>query len=203
LILNPNAALLRTDRGGLLLWCGLTAALLLTGCGQSTSSYKPPRVENGGEGLSLLSPVLIDGLRVPERYKCKRYAIWLPIEWSNVPKGSAELILAVTFNKIVHKKNGAVESTLVSQAIVAGLSPDLRRLNVGPPPDGSFIKHHYAGGYCPPQNRESGLLFSLYAMPPGHRPKRFEAIGLSTIKALEKGAVASGSLPAFYGAAGS
>jgi len=136
---------------------------------------------------------------VPKNITCLRNAVWLPLEWENIPRNTAEVVVALQFNELQHGANGSVTSKLVSEAIIGNLSPHHRELAVGVPPKGSFIKHHYAGGYCPPLHEESGIVFSVYAIPRQHRLKRYEAVGLATLTGLDEVALASGSLATLYG----
>jgi hypothetical protein len=117
--------------------------------------------------------------------------------WSEIPPGTAELVHAIAFDEVTEMDH-SVESKLVSEEIVGGLSPKLHGLQAGKPPTGAFIKHHSSAGYCPPQGRQSILVLSVFAMPAGHRLRKFESIGVATIKTLEDNALAWDVIVASY-----
>jgi phosphatidylethanolamine-binding protein (PEBP) family uncharacterized protein len=170
--------------------CALVLVLVLAGCGNS----------DGPEGKALLveSPVLTKGVVVPARYRCSDKSIWLPLAWSRVPNATSEIVLSITVSRLKHKQ-GAVRSTLVDEWVVGGLDHHRRKLSVGDLPNGAFIKRHSVAPACPQDTQESALVFSVYAMPSGHRLKPFEAIGVSTLETLADSALSSGSMIALYG----
>lgn len=178
----------------------LSACTVVSACGQSGA------LDNSFRDivpLSVRSPALSKhSSRVPlirGSYRCKRNSIWLPLEWSKIPTGTREVVVAIVFRKIIEKNHGELASALVTQEIVANLPPRTRQLRAGTLPRGAFIKHHYAGGYCPSLNEQSGVVFTVFAMSDGHKLRKFEAIGTSTIDSLYRNALAVGSLAVFYG----
>lgn len=175
--------------------------LLLSGSGAGCGGT--PRTGNSNGRMAkptirVESPVLKPGNRISSADSCRPGRIWVPLEWGPMPPGVAEIAVSISFNEIVRKSGGAVESTLASEMVVGGLAPSVRRLDVGHLPTGAFITDHTAGGYCPPPGQESGVVFAVYGLPGGHRLHKFEAIGLPTIEGLTRSAIAWGSLPAVY-----
>lgn len=179
----------------------LVVSALSVGCGGLDSENTDAENESllgKSDVLKVKSPTLGSSGAIPVGVRCRPYSVWVPLRWSSVPVDTREIVVSISFDEFRSREGGGVESVLVSEEIIGNLAPDMQRLTAGPVPDGAFIKHHYAGGYCPPTDRESGLVFSVFALPAGNRLKRFEAIGLSTVKALEGRALASGSLLASY-----
>lgn len=180
---------------GLLLTMGLSACV-------SGQSPDPQSGVAMSKRLVVTSSALQAGaVGLPKRYACKEGKIWLPLEWSDVPKATAEVVLVIGINEIVRKENANTFS-LVNEVFVGGLAPGRHDLLPGEIPKNAFITSHRAGADCPPLAVEAGLVFTIYAMPPGHRLHSFEHVGLATVKDLEKWAIALGSLPALYGSSG-
>jgi hypothetical protein len=124
--------------------------------------------------------------------------MWLPLRWSEAPPGTDELILV---NSVIHFENriGAPRAHVFSADVLAALSPERRRIEVKETPKGSYWKTHY-GRFCPPRNEKSGMVFSIYAMPQvDYRLRQVNELELADLEALDRSALASGSLAVFYG----
>lgn len=187
---------------------------VLASCGDSDSGGAAP------ESITVTSSALRSGIRIPARYKCSEAAstgtiltnagggsVWVPLEWGEVPKETAEIVIAIAIDRF-RRSGNAVSSRLVGEWFIGGLDSHRRRLGVGALPSGAFLGTHKpkTGSLCPKGHREIGLIFSVYAMPhtdslgefEGTAGTRIEAGGLETIEALAADALASGTLSAVY-----
>lgn len=204
----------------LALTCGLLLTLLAS-CGSSGSS---DRVNL--HSISVRSPALGSGIRIPPRYKCRdeelrksaidqefgggvigratEASIWVPLTWDEVPDGTEEIAIAISVSRLTRTGDAQV-SALAGQWFIGSLDPHRRHLNTGPLPPGALFGVHSpgTGSFCPSKNQEIGLVFSVYAMPDIDfgdelRKGRLEAGGVETVKALEDNALAAGLLSAVY-----
>lgn len=179
---------------------GFIICLAFVACGEDSNPRlaSPSRASRLSVDSSALSEGNGQGLEIPLRYRCKEDWIWFPLEWSVVPEGTKEILLAITVTKIA-RREGAISSSLVTQWILGGLIPSTRSLRVGPLPSGAFITGHYKSApNCPPRAKTSAITFTVYAMPTAHELQSFEAIGLATVEALNASSLASGSLLTLY-----
>lgn len=184
----------------LLITCGLSLAVLLAACGSSAEPASNDAELTERKVLSVRSSAITSNSKVPSSYTCSEDSIWLPLEWSKVPVGTKKIVLGITVNRIT-REEGAVSASLDTEWIVGNLDPDLRRLPAGNLPSGAFITgHNVDKPNCPPRSRESGVVFTVYAIRSGLRLKSFENIALSTFERIESVTLASGLLATVYGA---
>lgn len=174
---------------------------VVVGCGTS-ERVEESRVQ---AKLAVRSMAVTKGryfARIPARYRCKEKEIWLPVEWKGVPGGTAEVVLAITARSI--KREGrALSSTLLTEWIVGGLPPYDGAVVPGKLPSEAFITGHNVSTLdCPRESQETAFVFAVYALPFGRPLHSFEAIGQSTIEALEDRALGSGYILALYGGNG-
>ena len=170
-------------------------------CLSSCAKAEPESAREFSE-LALRSPVLAEGARLPRiplLYRCLDESIWLPIEWSEVPPATGEVVLVISVDEL--KKHGeAVESSGETEWIVGGLPPRSNSLRRGPVPNGAFISGHYASKpNCPSRREEHGIVFSVYAMPEGRHLVDTDPVDYPVVKDLAARALASGSLSTLYG----
>jgi hypothetical protein len=124
--------------------------------------------------------------------------MWLPLEWGELPTGTAEVILV---NSVIHFENrlGAPKAHIFSADVLAALSPERRGIGAGERPSGSYWKTHY-GRFCPPGGYRSGMVFSIYAMPEvDYQLRQVDELELADLERLDESALASGSLAVYYG----
>ncbi|HEV3320453.1 MAG TPA: YbhB/YbcL family Raf kinase inhibitor-like protein [Solirubrobacteraceae bacterium] len=115
--------------------------------------------------IKVSSPAYRGAGAIHVRYTCDGADASLPLQWSTIPKGIAELVLFVTdFNE---KPQGG--ETFFSWA-VAGLHPTLRGLAGGTLPAGAIVGRNSFGqsrySVCPPKGGGvHHFLVVLYALP--------------------------------------
>jgi Raf kinase inhibitor-like YbhB/YbcL family protein len=107
-------------------WPTVLAALLLAGCGStsstsssrtSTSTTKEPTL---AKGFVLTSPAFENNGRIPRRYTCDGAGTPIPLHWSGVPRRAKELV-------VVMRDPDASGAPFVHWAI-SGISPDAHTL---------------------------------------------------------------------------
>lgn len=203
----------RLNRGAVLGALALVV-LIAVGCGSDSETSGSGSVQNPDRGaakaadrdavptLALRSSVLSQagGLaRVPDRYRCRKNEIWLPLEWSKPPAGTYEITLVTEIHRPARAEVSA--STLQTEWVVGGLPPTTRKLQVGRLPKGAFITGRQGGPPdCPSQLEESRVVYSLLALPPdGFHAGAGERIDSEMVEALSDGASARGQIAMLYG----
>jgi phosphatidylethanolamine-binding protein (PEBP) family uncharacterized protein len=158
----------------LLLVCGIGVGMLLGGCGGSSasttskaSSTTASRAEPPPPAttIEVTLPDLIhlrEGF-IPKIYTCDGANKSLPVRWSNIPNGTAELALFLLSLRPVHGK------TFFNWAVV-GLSPTSHGLAAGSLPAGTVVGRNGFGetGYsiCPPKGTvKEHYILRLLALP--------------------------------------
>jgi len=178
-------------------------SLPIVGCGGSTSSERSVAASKRGK-LIVRSPAVAPLHTVPSHYGCRKNAVWLPLEWSQVPAGTKELVLVTSLSRFKTSggtsktSDGGPKAKLAGVSALAGLGPDLRQLRVGQKPVGSYRKAHLSP-LCPSRSTVSGMVFVVYAMPFRQHLRRIPELELSDLEGLQAEAVASGSLRVLYG----
>jgi phosphatidylethanolamine-binding protein (PEBP) family uncharacterized protein len=144
-----------------------TASQLTT----TTASPSPPV-----EGIEVEIPSLLARRFLPSRYTCDGGDLSIPLHWSGVPNGTAELALFILDLQPVDGK------TFVDWA-VAGLSPTLHGLQAGQLPVGALVGRNGFGrisnSICPARGQTSIYVVALFALP-RHLPLKpgFDALAL-------------------------
>jgi phosphatidylethanolamine-binding protein (PEBP) family uncharacterized protein len=146
-----------------------SSATTTAGHARSTSTSTSSKVP--ADVIHLTSPAFTEGGAIPVRYTCEDSDVSPPLRWSNVPSGTAELVL------FVNKFQTTPSSGEPLSWAVAGLSPTSSGIAAGTLPSGAVEGRN---GYnqtsyrlCP--RKGSGTqhyIVALYALP--HR------LGLST-----------------------
>jgi hypothetical protein len=131
----------------------------------ATTSTTPKRstkspVQSFGK-LRLQSPAFAAGAAVPVQYTCDGANISPPMQWSNVPHGTAELFL-LAFD-LTSETRSAV------QWAVAGIPPSATGLSAGKLPAGAVVGADSAGknawgGLCAEKGHAQHVAFLLYAL---------------------------------------
>lgn len=108
-------------------------------------------------------PGLLPGYRIPKRSTCDGADVSLPLKWSHVPRGTAELAMFVVALQPVNKK-------LVFDWAVAGLNPTSGGFSAGTLPPGAVVGRNSFGkvGYsiCPPKGSgEEHYVVRVVALP--------------------------------------
>jgi Raf kinase inhibitor-like YbhB/YbcL family protein len=111
--------------------------------------------------LTLTSSAFAHNTPLPLKYTCDGDNISPPLQWSDVPEGTAELVL-------LFEDADAPGGTLV-QWVVFGLNPDLEGLDEGKVPAGAVGgKNDYGridwAGPCPPIGKAHRFIFTLLAL---------------------------------------
>jgi phosphatidylethanolamine-binding protein (PEBP) family uncharacterized protein len=167
----------------------LVAGLALAGCGGSStqSSPSPTGTRSGQSGRSsggvnssqrqtsgrsepvptvtmlVTIPALISEHWIPKRYTCDGADVSLPVRWSHVPTGTAELAMFVVNLHPVH-------GGFFFDWAIAGLSPTSRGISAGTLPPGVVVGRNSFGkvGYsiCPAKGtRQEDFVVRVLALP--------------------------------------
>lgn len=139
------------------------------GTSQSGSAPATARAEASKKAPSAVALKLsIPGLTatqysLPSRYTCDGQDISLPLRWSGVPHGTAELVLFVA------EVNPVTDNGTYTWA-VAGLRPTLRGLAAGQLPAGAIVGRNDTGQtrytVCPTKTHHSQVFIALlFALP--------------------------------------
>jgi phosphatidylethanolamine-binding protein (PEBP) family uncharacterized protein len=112
--------------------------------------------------IDVTVPDLLRGGFMAARHTCDRGDVSLPVRWSGVPHGTAELALfAISFQP--------VHGRLFFDWAVAGLSPKLREVAAGRLPRDAVVGRNSFGhdGYsiCPPSGTRESYAVRVIALP--------------------------------------
>lgn len=193
--MRGEATLPSRGRAGCVL-AALIGVIWISACGGSSDKSLP--TDSRKAHLAVSSKALSGGLRIGGRFRCREDEVWLPLEWSRVPLRTAEVVVVIGLSPIT-RIEGTASASLANEVVIAGVDPTERRLRTGRLPDGVYILSHEAGPDCPLWSEETGVTFSVYALPSKHPISPSQSIKLSTIHGLSKEAIAAGMLPALYG----
>jgi phosphatidylethanolamine-binding protein (PEBP) family uncharacterized protein len=162
----------------------LAVGLVLAGCGGSSTHSSPPTETSAGQARSPSTAtgtshsseppapdttieVKIPGLLkedfIPEPYTCDGTNTSLPVQWSKIPAGTAELAMFLVNLKPIHGK-------LFFDWAVAGLSPTSHGVPAGTLPSGTVVGRNSFGNasysICPPKGTvEEHFILRLLALP--------------------------------------
>jgi phosphatidylethanolamine-binding protein (PEBP) family uncharacterized protein len=158
----------------------LFLALVLAGCGGASEKSgggvtsntvvgtpeTPPRTPTGTTqarvgAIVLSSTAFTAGGTMPVRYTCDGAGLSPPLEWTNVPTGTAELFLLA-----IDLSGGKTDAV---QWAVGSLRPSLQGIAAGRLPDGAVLGRNSAGrdgwgGICGARGRVHHVAFLLYAL---------------------------------------
>jgi phosphatidylethanolamine-binding protein (PEBP) family uncharacterized protein len=166
----------------------LTAGLASAGCGgSSTRSSRSPTGTSGGQSprssigvnpptrqtsgrservptvsIEVSIPTLLREGYIPKRYTCDGADVSLPVRWSHVPSGAAELAMFVANLQPVHGR-------LFFDLALAGLDPTSHGISAGTLPSGAVVGRNSFGkvGYsiCPAKGtREEQFIVRVVAL---------------------------------------
>lgn len=199
---------IRIQRCARVLAIGALSAIALGSCGGATSAPAPAKGVNVKEvdgvirssqsqaqEIHLTSPAVSAGGKIDSHYRCRNAGPWLPLRWSSVPSGTAELVLYG--GRVADGPEGS--SVLRSAIIATGLDPQLRSLRVGslPSHDGYVVRYRKQAA-CPERGSAGTLFFRLYALPPGERLDLTSA-NPQMLAVLSRRALGTGEIAADYG----
>lgn len=160
----------------------LVASLVFVGCGgSSTTSGSPVAGSTQPQGspqrqtstsaepspldsIEVTVPVLLKHplLGIPERYTCNGTGTSLPVRWSGVPSGTAELALFII-------NITPVDGKLYVDWAVAGLKPTANGIVAGRLPAGAVVGRNSLGNtsytICPPKGKRETYIVKILALP--------------------------------------
>jgi phosphatidylethanolamine-binding protein (PEBP) family uncharacterized protein len=141
--------------------------------------------------IKVTIPVAPVGHPLPRRYTCDGEDVSLPVEWSGVPAGTAEIVLSIESASLV---NG---THLFFNWAVAGLNPTSHGVLAGTLPSGAVVGRNGFGkiGYsiCPPMGKSEtffvrvSALTKAIAAQPGFDPETLLKEGEKTAKVIGLG----------------
>ncbi|MHB8241735.1 MAG: YbhB/YbcL family Raf kinase inhibitor-like protein [Solirubrobacteraceae bacterium] len=152
----------------------LATAFAVAGCGGSRSptaerlrgAIRGDTPASSAEALPAIAlnvsvPGMPSSEDVPRRYTCYGNDISLPVRWSGIPQGTAELALFVmNFRPVRHK--------LFFDWAVLGLKPASDGIAAGGLPGGATIGRNSLGqasySMCPPRSRRESYVVRLLAL---------------------------------------
>jgi phosphatidylethanolamine-binding protein (PEBP) family uncharacterized protein len=143
--------------GTALAGCGGSSATGTSSLAKTTASERVPSV-----AIEVTIPTLLAEHRIPKRYTCDGADASLPVQWTGIPRGTAELALFVGNLQPVH-------GGLFFDWAVTGLSPKLHGISAGRlPPDAvvgrnSFGQDRYS--ICPPRGTRESYAVKVIALP--------------------------------------
>ena len=135
-----------------------------TPSGQAPTS-STPRKHEATANITLSSPAFANEGTISARYTCDGADISLPLRWSAIPHGTAELVLFISAFNGTTPSGGPVISWAV-----AGLHPTLRGIASGVLPAGAVVGRNSSGqarySICPPKGSGSQrYIASLFTLP--------------------------------------
>lgn len=177
------------------------AVVVLTvgGCGSTGDETAEPSATQSTQ-MVLTSPVLSASGEIPPSHPCAMTP-WLPLQWRGVPRGSAELVLAIVMSS-QSPGEGSTTSSFAAGWLVSGLNPRLRALDAGELPGKASLLTYPQGDPCPDDLARKTFLFRLYALDPASRISG-KPLSLETPMELYQEALAVAEFSAFYATPGS
>lgn len=116
---------------------------------------------SGSGTFTLMSPAFVDGREIPQRYGCSGADVSPPLQWTNAPAGTTQLVLVVDdpdargfLHWLLIGILGAPDGTLEEGRGDASKHPDGQ--------GGNDFGRTGWGGPCPP--RRHTYAFTLYAL---------------------------------------
>jgi Raf kinase inhibitor-like YbhB/YbcL family protein len=124
------------------------------------------RAEGGNEAMEIKSGAFQEGGTIPQKYTCMGEDVSPALSWTDPPKGTKSLAL------IVDDPDSPMGTWV--HWVLFDLSPDVKKLDEGVPPDGEVLKGAKQGrndfgnlgygGPCPPPGPPHRYNFKLYAL---------------------------------------
>jgi Raf kinase inhibitor-like YbhB/YbcL family protein len=112
--------------------------------------------------MALSSPAFVLNGGIPAQYTCDGANTSPPLQWTNLPAHTAELVLFAIDDSSIGREGGI-------RWVVAGLEPSLTGIGAGTLPAGAIVglngsgKAAY-GGICPPKGKTATIEFVLWAL---------------------------------------
>jgi len=125
-----------------------------SGRGASNSTGELPAPYQGE--FALLSPAFGRNGPIPAEYTCDGKDVSPPLEWQNVPKGAAALVLIVIDDSGIRWFVGDIDPS--AKGVAAGLLPAGGIAGSDTQGKGGY------GGICPPAGKSDTVQFTLYAL---------------------------------------
>ena len=128
------------------------------------------------EKIEISSPAVAPEGTLPSQYTCDGRNIAVPLRWTGIPAGTAELVLDVLGVNSVHNQ-------LFFEWAVAGLKPSSKGITAGRLPAGAVAGTNGFGrtsyGLCPAKGAAENYVVVLFALPHKLGVKRgFDPIAL-------------------------
>jgi hypothetical protein len=147
-----------------------TSLLLMSaafaGCAQQTPPEETAPPDNGKVAFAITSPAFVDGAEIPVKYSCDGENVSPPLDWSEVPTGTASFAL------ILDDPDAPVG--VFTHWVIFNLPPDTRGLPEALLKDGTLASGALQGkngggstryiGPCPPRGTPHHYRFTLYAL---------------------------------------
>ena len=139
-----------------------------SGSKSSSSSASSPSNSNGelpppsAGAMAITSSAFERNGTIPSQYTCDGSNISPPLEWQNVPKNAAALVLIMIDDSEIGPASGI-------RWFVGDINPSSKGITAGKIPEGGIVgsdtqgKSGY-GGICPPHGKTSTIQFVLYAL---------------------------------------
>lgn len=156
----------------------IVVALAVTGCGGSSRRTSPtapaapsqqasrqpePAHPSGSIGVSIPTYPRAGESYIPRRYTCDGADVSLPVQWSGIPKGTAELAVFIVNLLPVHSK-------LFFDWAVTNLSPQSHGISAGALPPGAIVGRNSFGStsylICPAKRKIREYFFVKVAALP-------------------------------------
>jgi Raf kinase inhibitor-like YbhB/YbcL family protein len=156
-------------------WLFLTSFLLLIslaafGCAQPAPPEEKALPEGGNMSFSITSTAFADGAEIPVKYSCDGENVSPPLDWSEVPTGTASFAL------ILDDPDAPVG--VFTHWVIFNLPPDAHGLSEAVPKDDKLASGALQGkigsggigypigyfGACPPKGTPHHYRFTLYAL---------------------------------------
>lgn len=147
----------------------LCVGMMLTGCGESSTTSKSssnrvatPSGRPPSAAINVMVPGLLPGYILPTRYTCDGEDISPPVRWTSVPDDTAELVVFIANFQPVHDR-------LFFDWAVAGLGPKTHGLAAGRLPVDAVVGRNSFGrksySICPPSGTRYSYAVRVIALP--------------------------------------
>jgi hypothetical protein len=151
----------------------------------STVTYRVPRIV-------LRSPIVKNGA-ISSKVACPKGELRMPVSWLSIPPSTTELVLYIALLQDVPNGRGSQRK---AAALLIGIPVEVRKLNAGADPRGSYWIENPTGGLCSASSGDE-LSISLYSL--GKRNQIDPgSIDLETLRDLPTVALAAGTFTAVY-----
>jgi hypothetical protein len=144
-------------------WClpALAAALMLAGCGESSSEAEVAKIRFESEA------VLPDG-EISPSYECGFGSMWLPLKWGPVPAGTEELV--VYFGRYIEDETaGSPKFKVPFGILLTEISPTVRGIEANTLPEGTVPVAYKSSNSCPSARTGQSIVLQLFALDGEHQ----------------------------------